>query len=61
MTSETGFDPKLYDRLPAPPRPESEVEDLKRIWTAPGGWARITAVNAARRSAVADAGRSRHS
>jgi len=45
VTSETGFDPKLYERFPAPPRPDSEIADLKRIWTAPGGWARITAVN----------------
>ena len=45
MKSETGFDPSLYDRFPAPPRPKSELEDLERIWAAPRGLARITAVN----------------
>jgi len=46
MTSETGFDPSLYDRFPmAKARPESEREDLLRIWHAPGGLARITVVN----------------
>ncbi|MGE0773932.1 MAG: cbb3-type cytochrome c oxidase subunit I [Sphingomonadaceae bacterium] len=46
MTSETGFDPALYDRFPTKgERPEGEVEELKRIWHAPGGWARLTVVN----------------
>nr|WP_314444275.1 cbb3-type cytochrome c oxidase subunit I [uncultured Sphingomonas sp.] len=46
MTSETGFDPKLYDRFPiAEARPQEEVEELERIWKAPTGWARLTIVN----------------
>ena len=46
MTSETGFDPALYDRFPTKgERPEGEVEELERIWHAPGGWARLTVVN----------------
>jgi cytochrome c oxidase subunit I+III len=46
MTSETGFDPDLLARFPtAEPRPDSEVEELKRIWAAPKGWARLTIVN----------------
>ncbi|RHW16446.1 cytochrome ubiquinol oxidase subunit I [Sphingomonas gilva] len=46
MTSETGFDPKLYDRFPTrEPRPEGELEELERIWHAPTGWARLTVVN----------------
>ena len=39
MKSETGFDPALYDRFPAEPRPQSELDDLKRAWEAPKGWA----------------------
>ncbi len=46
MTSETGFDPKLYDRFPtAEARPQSEVDDLNRIWAAPRGWRKLTVVN----------------
>ena len=46
MTSETGFDPKLFDRFPTPEaRPDSEREELERIWKAPTGWARLTIVN----------------
>lgn len=46
MRSETGFDPALYDRFPTPEaQPDSDVEELKRIWKAPTGWARLTIVN----------------
>lgn len=46
MTSETGFDPALYDRFPTrEPRPEGELEELERIWCAPKGWQLLTAVN----------------
>jgi cytochrome c oxidase subunit I+III len=46
VKSETGFDPALYDRFPiSGDRPEGEVEELNRIWHAPGGWARLTVVN----------------
>jgi cytochrome c oxidase subunit I+III len=45
VNSETGFDPKLYERFPTDPRPDSEVEELTRIWAAPKGIARVTAVN----------------
>ena len=46
MTSETGFDVSLYDRFPtAEPRPEAEFVELKRVWQAPTGWARLTIVN----------------
>ncbi|WP_375290781.1 cbb3-type cytochrome c oxidase subunit I [Qipengyuania sp.] len=45
MRSETGFDPALYDRFPTERRPDSEVEELEKIWAAPKGWARLTAVN----------------
>lgn len=46
MSSETGFDPKLFDRFPTPePRSDEEVDELNRIWAAPSGWARLTAVN----------------
>ena len=46
MTSETGFDPALLARFPtAERRPDSEVEELERIWAAPTGWARLTIVN----------------
>ncbi|MET1754158.1 cbb3-type cytochrome c oxidase subunit I [Novosphingobium sp. RD2P27] len=46
MTSETGFDPQLFDRFPtAEARPQSEVDELERIWAAPKGWARLTVVN----------------
>jgi cytochrome c oxidase subunit I+III len=46
MTSETGFDPRLFDRFPTrEPRPEGELEELERVWQAPRGWARLTVVN----------------
>lgn len=46
MTSETGFDPALFDRFPTKePRPEGEREELERIWCAPRGWQYFTAVN----------------
>ena len=46
MSSETGFDPALYDRFPTTdPRPAEELEELRRIWKAPTGWARLTIVN----------------
>jgi len=46
VTSETGFDPRLYERFPtAEPRPEGELEELERVWQAPGGLAHLTVVN----------------
>ena len=46
MTSETGFNPKLFDRFPTKGRrPDGELETLKRIWCAPKGWGHLTAVN----------------
>ena len=46
MTSETGFDPKLFDRFPTQdPRPDGEFESLRRIWCAPKGWEHLTVVN----------------
>ncbi|MBU0555798.1 MAG: cbb3-type cytochrome c oxidase subunit I [Alphaproteobacteria bacterium] len=46
MTSETGFDPALYARLPVEgPRPEGEEEKLCRAWSAPKGWQHLTEVN----------------
>src|SRR3546814_7427987 len=46
MTSETGFDPKLYERFPtAEDRPPDELEKLEAIWKAPRGWARLSVVN----------------
>ncbi|HSX57053.1 MAG TPA: cbb3-type cytochrome c oxidase subunit I, partial [Sphingomonas sp.] len=46
MTSETGFDPALYDRFPTRgERPPGELEELERIWCAPKGWQLLTAVN----------------
>lgn len=46
MTSETGFDPALYDRFPTrAERPKEEVEELERIWCAPKGWEYLTVVN----------------
>ena len=46
MRSETGFDPKLFDRFPTKEeRPKSELEQLERIWEAPRGWGRFTVVN----------------
>lgn len=46
MRSETGFDPALLERFPTSgPRPDDELEDLKRIWCAPRGWGLLTVVN----------------
>ncbi len=46
MTSETGFDPALYQRFPTrEDRPPEELKALERIWCAPRGWALLTAVN----------------
>ncbi len=46
MTSETGFDPALYDRFPTKGRrPAGELAELRRIWCAPKGWEYLTAVN----------------
>ncbi len=46
MKSETGFDPQLYQRFPAPgPRPDGELETLEKVWCAPKGWQWITAIN----------------
>src|SRR3546814_13048765 len=53
MTSETGFDPALYERFPAHyvrfptkgRRPAGEEEELRRIWCKPRGWEYLTVVN----------------
>ena len=46
MTPETGFDPRLLDRFPtSAARPSGEIDELKRIWAPPKGWAILTAVN----------------
>ena len=46
MTSETGFDPALYERFPTKgERPAGELAQLERIWCAPKGWELLTAVN----------------
>lgn len=46
MSSETGFDHRLYDRFPSgTERPEGEIEALQRVWQAPRGWRLIFAVN----------------
>lgn len=46
MTSETGFDPKLFERFPTrEPRPQGELAELEQVWRAPTGWARLTVVN----------------
>lgn len=46
MRSETGFDPALYERFPTQaPRPDGELQELKRIWCAPKGLQYLTAVN----------------
>jgi cytochrome c oxidase subunit I+III len=38
--------PSAARRLPNPaPRPEGEVEELRRIWATPSGWRLLTAVN----------------
>jgi cytochrome c oxidase subunit I+III len=46
VTSETGFDPKLFDRFPTQAkRPPDELEKLVSIWAAPKRFARLTVVN----------------
>jgi len=47
MSSETGFDPELYERLPTTgARPKGELEQLEEVWCAPRKpWEWITAVN----------------
>jgi cytochrome c oxidase subunit I+III len=46
VTSETGFDPALYDRFPTKgERPAGELAQLERIWCKPKGWELLTAVN----------------
>lgn len=46
MTSETGFDPGLYQRFPTSSRrPKDELKRLEAIWCAPKGWQWITAIN----------------
>jgi cytochrome c oxidase subunit I+III len=46
VTSETGFDPALYDRFPTKgERPPGELQALDRIWQSPRGLARVTDVN----------------
>ena len=46
MNSETGVDPKLFDRFPTQePRPEEELAELERVWCAPKGWRLLTVVN----------------
>jgi cytochrome c oxidase subunit I+III len=46
VTSETGFDPALYERFPTSERrPDKEVEELNRIWKPPTGWGRFGIIN----------------
>ncbi|TFI57053.1 cytochrome ubiquinol oxidase subunit I [Sphingomonas parva] len=46
MNPEKGLDPAVYERLPRPgERPEGELDELNRIWAAPTGIAKLTAVN----------------
>jgi cytochrome c oxidase subunit I+III len=45
VSSEAEFDPALYQRFPTEPQPDSQVDELKKIWAAPGGWASVTIVN----------------
>ncbi|MBA4000523.1 cbb3-type cytochrome c oxidase subunit I [Brevundimonas sp.] len=46
MTSETGFDPKLYDRFPTQEaRPDGELKALEEVWCGPKGWGWFTAIN----------------
>ncbi|HET9810486.1 MAG TPA: cbb3-type cytochrome c oxidase subunit I, partial [Sphingomicrobium sp.] len=46
MSSESGFDPALYDRFPTrKPRPRNELAELERIWSPPKGWALLGAIN----------------
>lgn len=42
MSQDRSHDVTLPNALP---RPEGEVEELKRIWATPGGWRKLTAVN----------------
>jgi cytochrome c oxidase subunit I+III len=46
MTSETGFDTRLYERFPTTePRPRGELKTLKDVWCGPKGWEWLTAIN----------------
>jgi len=46
MSSETGFDRRLYDRFPTRgARPPGELEALKEAWCAPRGWQWLTVIN----------------
>jgi len=46
MSSETGFDTRLYERFPTRgPRPKDELAKLEAVWCAPRGWEWITAIN----------------
>jgi cytochrome c oxidase subunit I+III len=46
MTSETGFDPKLYDRFPTTGRrPAGELKALEAAWRRPRGWGWFTEIN----------------
>ncbi|WP_395674048.1 cbb3-type cytochrome c oxidase subunit I [Phenylobacterium sp.] len=46
MSSETGFDPRLYDRFPtAGPRPPGELAALEEAWCGPKRWEWLTAIN----------------
>jgi cytochrome c oxidase subunit I+III len=45
VSSDRTFDPGVYDRFPTKPRPQSEVDELEKIWAAPGGWASVTIIN----------------
>jgi cytochrome c oxidase subunit I+III len=46
MTSETGFDPKLYDRFPTSERrPAGELKALEAAWRRPRGWGWFTEIN----------------
>jgi cytochrome c oxidase subunit I+III len=46
MTSETGFDPKLYERFPTRGRrPKGELAALEDVWCGPKGWQWITVIN----------------
>jgi len=46
MSSETGFDHKLYGLFPLKrKRPDKEVRELERLWETPKGWKVLTAVN----------------
>jgi len=46
VTSETGFDPALYERFPTRGRrPPGEMKALEKVWQAPRGWKLLTEVN----------------